>query len=58
VTGRGLHPLHPQGRNEVEDGGTRSFLVREECKAGEESLWSAVAARGQEAQPSAANQSH
>jgi hypothetical protein len=27
---QGLALLHPQGRNEVEDGGTRSFLVREE----------------------------
>jgi hypothetical protein len=55
---QGLALLHLKGRNEVEDGVTRSFLVREECKAGEESLWPAVAARGQEAQPSPANQSH
>jgi hypothetical protein len=55
---QGLALLHPQGRNAVEDGGTRSFLVREECEAGEESLWIAVAAEAQEAQPSPANQSH
>jgi hypothetical protein len=30
----------------VEDGETQSFLVREECEAGEESLWIGVAAKG------------
>jgi hypothetical protein len=37
---QGLAPLHPQGRNAVEDGADRRLLLREECvaHAGEETL--------------------
>jgi len=54
-----LHLLHPQGRNEVEDGAGRSFLSREEwAQPRGRNFGPTVAARGQEAKPSPANQSH
>mgnify|MGYP003624311798 FL=1 len=45
---QGLEPMHPQGRNEVEDGADRGFLFPRGMRvsAGEETLGCTVAARG------------
>ena len=45
---QGLEPMHPQGRNEVEDGADRGFLFPRGMRvsAGEETLGCTVAFRG------------
>ncbi|RDV01758.1 hypothetical protein DXH95_15905 [Sphingorhabdus pulchriflava] len=56
---QGLALLHPQGRNAVEDGADRGFLSREEwAQPRGRNFGLPRCSKGQEAQPSAGNQSH
>jgi hypothetical protein len=56
---QGLALLHPEGRNAVEDGADRGFLVpRGMGEAQGKKVWANRCSKGQEAQPSPANQSH